>query len=195
MKQPVLNTGLLFGSFNPIHIGHLALANYILEYTYLDEIWFVVSPHNPFKESNDLAGEGKRLRMVKLAIEAEPRFKACDLEFQLPRPSYTINTLKELNQLYPTHQFTIIMGSDNLLSIDRWKDYSTIITDYRILVYPRPGYNVELLPENSTIQVIKAPLLDISSTMIREGLTQGKELRFLLPAGIYNYIQKEQLYQ
>ena len=195
MKQPVLNTGLLFGSFNPIHIGHLALANFILEYTYLDEIWFVVSPHNPFKVSNDLAGEGKRLRMVKLAIEAEPRFKACDLEFQLPRPSFTINTLKELNQLYPTHQFTIIMGSDNLLSIDRWKDYSTIITDYRILVYPRPGYNVELLPENSTIQLIKAPLLDISSTMIREGLAQGKELRFLLPAGIYNYIQQEQLYQ
>ena len=171
------------------------MANFILEYTYLDEIWFVVSPHNPFKVSNDLAGEGKRLRMVKLAIEAEPRFKACDLEFQLPRPSFTINTLKELNQLYPTHQFTIIMGSDNLLSIDRWKDYSTIITDYRILVYPRPGYNVELLPENSTIQLIKAPLLDISSTMIREGLAQGKELRFLLPAGIYNYIQQEQLYQ
>lgn len=195
MKQAVLNTGLLFGSFNPIHIGHLALANYMLEYTSLDEIWFMVSPHNPFKESNGLADEAKRLNMVELAIEAEPRFRACNLEFELPRPSYTINTLKKLSELYPSHRFTIIMGSDNLLSIDRWKDASTIITGYPILVYPRPGYDVGFLPENSNIQIIKAPLLDISSTMIREGLAQGKELRFLLPAGIYNYIHKNRLYQ
>lgn len=195
MKKAGLNTGLLFGSFNPIHIGHLALANYIVEYSYLDEIWFMVSPHNPFKESNGLADESKRFKMVELAIEAEPRFRACDLEFQLPRPSYTINTLKKLDELYPAHRFTIIMGSDNLLSLNRWKDASAILTGYPILVYPRPGYDAGRLFAHSNIQIIKAPLLDISSTLIREGVAQGKALRFLLPAGIFNYIKQERLYQ
>lgn len=189
-----LNIGLLFGSFNPIHIGHLALANYILEYSSLDEIWFVISPQNPFKESNELIEEKMRIRMVEIAIKPEPRFKACDIEIELPRPSYTINTLKKLQESYPLHQFTLIMGSDNLLSIDRWKDVSDILSTFPIIVYPRPGYPIQSLPQEAKINVLEAPLLDISSTLIRKAIANGKRLQFLLPSGVYQFIVDKSLY-
>ncbi len=190
-----IKTCLLFGSFNPIHIGHLALANFILEYAPLDEIWFVVSPQNPFKESNELIDENKRLAMVELAIKPESRFKACNIEFSLPKPSYTINTLQKLQENYPLHRFIIIMGGDNLLSINRWKNADEIISGFPILVYPRPGVKIQDIPQKGDIRIMEAPLLDISSTFIRQGLSEGKKLRFLLPDAVFKLIEAEGLYQ
>lgn len=190
-----IKTGLLFGSFNPIHIGHLALANFIMEYAPLDEIWFVVSPQNPFKESNELIDEDKRLTMVELAIKPESRFKACNIEFSLPKPSYTIHTLQKLQENYPLHRFHIIMGGDNLLSINRWKNADEIISGFPILVYPRPGFEIKDMPKKGDIRIMEAPLLDISSTFIRQGLSEGKKLRFLLPDAVFKLIEAEGLYK
>lgn len=194
MNYNSTNTGLLFGSFNPIHIGHLVLANYILEYSHLDEIWFVISPQNPFKNSDELITENHRLQMVEIAIQKEPRFKACDVEFDLPRPSYTIHTLEKLQKNNPLNRFTIIMGGDNLLSIDRWKNASEILSKFPVIVYPRPGFNNDKLPEGAKIQIVEAPLLDISSTLIRDGVAAGKNLHFLMPEGVFQYIEKHGLY-
>lgn len=194
MNVVLKNIGLLFGSFNPIHIGHLALANYIIEYSSLDEIWFVVSPQNPFKESDELIDEQLRFKMVELAIGNEPRFNACDIEFEMSRPSYTVNTLSHLQQKFPHQQFSIIMGSDNLQSIKRWKNASEILTTYPIIVYPRPGYLISQMPVNAKIKVYEAPLLDLSSTLIRKGIGEGKKLQFLLPTGVFQFIESRGLY-
>jgi nicotinate-nucleotide adenylyltransferase len=188
--------GLLFGSFNPIHIGHMALANYLLEFAPFDEVWFMVSPQNPFKDHTELAPANKRYEMVCIATAAEPMFKACDLEFKMPVPSYTINTLEKLSQLHPTIRFSLIMGSDNILTFSRWHRSEQILEKFPIVVYPRPEYPIEKAekPILNKIKVVKAPLLDISSTIIREGLSEGKNLRFLLPHKIFDYILKEKLY-
>ncbi|PWD98824.1 nicotinate (nicotinamide) nucleotide adenylyltransferase [Marinilabilia rubra] len=189
-------TGLLFGSFNPIHIGHLALANYLMEYAPFDEVWFMVSPQNPFKEHSELAPADQRLEMVKLATGIEPKFKVCDLEFDMPVPSYTINTLKRLSELHPDHQFSLITGSDNILTFPRWHKSEEILNNYPIVVYPRPGYEVNEANTGLSkfVKVVEAPLLDISSTLIRNGLNNHKNLRFLLPYGIFDFILKEGLY-
>lgn len=189
------HVGLLFGSFNPVHIGHLALANYILEYEKPDEIWFVVTPLNPFKESDDLLDENLRIEIIQLAIEMEPRFKASNFEFSLPRPSYTIDTLDRLTQKFPRNEFSLIMGADNLLAIDKWKEPERLLQQYRLLVYPRPGYPLEQAKTHPNIQIIQAPLFDISSTMIREALHASKNIRFLLPHGVYDFIREKRLYQ
>jgi nicotinate-nucleotide adenylyltransferase len=189
------HVGLLFGSFNPVHIGHLALANYILEYETPDEIWFVISPQNPFKTSIDLLDENLRLQIIKLAIKSEPRFRACDFEFSLPRPSYTIDTLDKLSITFPDKQFSVIMGADNLLAIDKWKEPQRLLQQYQLLVYPRPGYTLEKAKIHSNIQIIQAPLFEISSTMIRKALHENKNLRFLLPSGVYDFIKAKGLYQ
>jgi nicotinate-nucleotide adenylyltransferase len=191
MKQ----IGLLFGSFNPVHIGHLALANYILEYEKRDEIWFVVTPLNPFKASNDLLDENLRLEMIQLAILMEPRFNASDFEFSLPRPSYTIDTLDQLSEKYADHQFSVIMGADNLLAIDKWKEPQRLLQQYQLLVYPRPGFDLDQAQIHPNIHLITAPLFDISSTMLREALHANKNLRFLLPHGVYDFIKEKGLYQ
>ncbi|MGQ1891207.1 nicotinate (nicotinamide) nucleotide adenylyltransferase [Thermophagus sp. OGC60D27] len=190
-------TGLLFGSFNPIHIGHLALANYVLEYAPFDEVWFVVSPQNPLKNSEDLAPAQHRLAMTNLAINAEPRFKSSDIEFSMPVPSYTLNTLQRLNELHPTHDFSLIIGSDNLINIDRWHNFRTLLQEHSLLVYPRPEYPIEkaVIALPKSVNVLNAPMLDISSTLIRKGLKEKKNLRFLLPAGVYDYILQHRLYQ
>jgi len=188
--------GLLFGSFNPIHVGHLALANFAMEYAPFDQVWFVGSPHNPFKDRKALAPAQSRLEMVAIATKEEPRFKICDIEFSLPTPSYTINTLEKLKESYPDHQFTMIIGSDNLLNIDRWYDSHRLLKEHSILVYPRPGFAVKNadIKHCDTIKVLKAPVLEISSTLIREGIREGKQLRFLVPPGIYDYIRNNRLY-
>ena len=197
MKRQMHHTGLLFGSFNPIHIGHVALANYVLEYAPFDEIWFVVSPQNPLKDNSDLAPAVHRLEMTKTAIRSEPRFKICNIEFSMPIPSFTINTLQKLNNLYPNHDFTLIIGSDNMININRWHNYNLLLRNHSILVYPRPGYPLEKVPgsPNKSIKIIEAPVLDISSTLIRKGLKERKKLNFLLPQGVYDYISEHQLYQ
>ncbi len=193
MKPTSLNTGLLFGSFNPVHIGHLALANYIIEYTTLDEIWFVVSPQNPFKETDILIDERLRLEMVNIAIKNEPRFKTCDIEFDMPRPSFTIDTINKLRILNPRNHFTLIIGSDNFNSLYKWKNFEELISSVPIIVYPRPGFPVNESHGDLT-RVINAPLLDISSTQIREGISEGKKLQFLLPYGVFKFIKSGKLF-
>ncbi|MFW5754667.1 MAG: nicotinate (nicotinamide) nucleotide adenylyltransferase [Marinilabiliaceae bacterium] len=190
------NTGLLFGSFNPIHIGHLALANYLLEYAPFDELWFIVSPQNPFKNENDLAPPHHRLEMARLAVREEPRFSVKDVEFHMPRPSYTINTLGKLSESSPSRKFSLIIGSDNLHTIKRWTGSADILAHFPLVVYPRPGFPVEKntrLPSQNT-KIFDPPLLDISSTFIREGIREGKQLRYFVPADVYDYIISNNLY-
>jgi nicotinate-nucleotide adenylyltransferase len=189
-------TGLLFGSFNPIHIGHLALANYILEYAPFEEIWFIVSPQNPFKEEKELADGRHRLEMVKLATNRENRFKVSDIEFGMPVPSYTSHTLEQLEKKYPNHQFSLIIGSDNLLTFPSWHEADEILNNHPIVVYPRPGYPVDQAKPAvlKKVQVTEAPLLDISSTLIRDAFSQNKKLPFLTTHEVYEYIISNRLY-
>lgn len=189
-KEAQLKTGIFGGSFNPIHIGHLALANYLCEYGGLDEIWFLVSPHNPLKEEADLWDDNLRLELVRLAVEGYPKFRASDFEFSLPRPSYTIHTLDALKAAYPERDFTLIIGADNWGRFPRWKASEELIARHRILIYPRPGYDVdaESLPEHA--QLVDTPLLEISSTFIRESLAAGKDVRYFLHPKVYQQIEK-----
>jgi len=190
-----LKTGIFSGSFNPIHIGHLALANYLCEFAELDEIWFMVSPHNPLKEESNLLADHKRLELVELAIEGYPRFHASDFEFQLPRPSYTVHTLEKLKESYPEREFHLIIGSDNWSLFSLWKDSEQIITGTPILIYPRPGFSIDekQLPEG--VSLVSAPLLDVSSTFIREAISTGKDIRYFLPPAVYKMIVSEGLYK
>ncbi|SFE56409.1 nicotinate (nicotinamide) nucleotide adenylyltransferase [Thermophagus xiamenensis] len=190
-------TGLLFGSFNPIHIGHLALANYVLEYAPFDEIWFVVSPQNPFKTTEELATSHHRLTMTNMAVGSESRFKVCDIEFSMPVPSYTINTLQKLTDIYPNNDFSLIIGSDNWHHINQWHNSEQLLQHHSIVIYPRPGFPIEVNNTynlSNNVKFLEAPLLDISSTLIRKGLKEGKNLKFLLPHGIYDYIISNHLY-
>jgi nicotinate-nucleotide adenylyltransferase len=183
--------GLLFGSFNPIHNGHLILAEYFATRTDLMEVWFVVSPQSPFKQAHDLLPEAQRLRLVKLAIAGNPRLRAEDLEFSLPRPSYTSTTLDTLRQRHPTIDFVLLMGADNLPGLPRWQDAPRLLAETAVYVYPRPG---TVLPESSTfpkVQVVAAPLLDISATFIRESLRAGYSIRYLVPDAVAETIQQE----
>lgn len=190
-----IKTGIFSGSFNPIHIGHLALANYLCEFEALDELWFVVSPQNPLKSSEGMLGEAKRLELVAAAIADYPKFRTSDVELTLPRPSYTIHTLEHLRNMYPEREFTLIIGSDNWNFFDKWKDSERIIERHKILIYPRPGFPIDRYSLSPTIRAAKAPLLDISSTFIRKALAEGKELAFFLPAASYKIIKEEGLYR
>lgn len=181
-----IQTGIFSGSFNPIHIGHLALANYLCEFEGLDEVWFVVTPHNPLKERNMLMDDELRLKMVRTAVGDYPRFKVSDIEFHLPRPSYTIDTLQALSQAHPGHTFHFIMGADNWENISRWKDAERLLQQYSFLIYPRKGYNPHIPERYANVRTVQAPLIEISSTFIRHAICRGKDVRFFLPPGIYN---------
>lgn len=194
MSRNSKNTGLFFGSFNPIHIGHIMIANYMNEFEGMDEVWFVVSPQNPFKERSELIPEKHRFNMVNIAVKNLENVKACDIEFTMPQPSYTINTLNLLHQKYPQNNFHILMGSDNLIYLDRWKDADTIIHKYPKLVYPRNNYEVNLSGLPAKTRITNAPVVDISSTMIREWISAGHNIKAFLPAGVFEYIQKNALY-
>jgi nicotinate-nucleotide adenylyltransferase len=185
--------GLFFGSFNPIHHGHLIIANYMLVEVPFDEVWFVVSPQNPHKRKESLAGEYDRLEMVNLAIGNFDKFRALDIEFYLPRPSYTIDTLIRLKEKYPQMKFSIIIGSDNLLNFHKWKNYQVILENFKIVVYPRKDFDVNIKHEN--IMLIKAPIIEISSTYIREKLKKRKNVYFFLPEKVYQYIEESTLYR
>ncbi|PZX60277.1 nicotinate-nucleotide adenylyltransferase [Algoriphagus ratkowskyi] len=187
-----MKIGLYFGSFNPIHIGHLIIADTLQDRTDLDQIWFVVSPQNPLKKRQSLIHEFDRLRMVELAIEDNYQFKASDVEFSMPKPSYTIDTLAYLTDQYPQHQFCLFLGSDNLTQLKRWKNYQTILDNYEIFVYPRPGDATT--SEHPNIKLIDAPLLDISATFIRKSILAGKSVKYLLPDGVADYIRDKKLY-
>lgn len=187
--------GLYFGSFNPIHIGHLIIANYIVEYGGIDELWFVVSPHNPFKQKNNLLDDYQRLQLVNLAIDDDYRFKACDIEFRLPKPSYTINTLAYLSDKFPTKTFKPIIGGDNFETLSKWKNHEILFRDYEFIVYPRPGYNIDTTLFEGKFQIIDAPQIEISSTFIREAISKGKDVRHFLNPKVYKYITEMNFYK
>jgi len=186
--------GLLFGSFNPIHLGHIALATYLLEHGGLDEIWFVVSPHNPLKEEADLLPDELRLQLVNMAISDNPAFKACDVEFEMAKPNYTLRTLEKLNELYPDKQFTLIIGADNLACFTLWREYEKILSTYPIVVYPREG--VDLVPlkiQYPQVTVVEAPLFPISSTEIRQLLKEKKDASLWLHPLVNRYLLENSL--
>lgn len=187
-------TGLFFGSFNPIHIGHLTIARYFLEFTDLKQVWFVISPHNPLKKKESLLADHHRLNMVKLAIEDTPALRACDIEFKLSQPSYTIHTLTYLKEKYPGKKFVLIMGGDNLETLHKWKNFELILQDYEIYVYVRPGATKPAV-EHEHIRIFDAPLMDISSSFIRQALKDKKDVSFLLPPAVARYIDDMMLYR
>jgi nicotinate-nucleotide adenylyltransferase len=176
--------GLLFGSFNPVHVGHLILAEHFATRTDLAEVWLVVTPQNPFKAPGDLLPDTERLRLVGLALDGNPRLRAEDIEFGLPRPSYTIATLDTLRQRHPSHKFVLLMGSDNLPGLPRWHESDRLLAEFDIYVYPRPGTVAPDLAAFPRVQIMAAPLLDISATYIRESLRAGRSIRYLVPAAV-----------
>ena len=189
-----MKIGLYFGSFNPIHVGHCIIANHVANNTLLDQVWFVISPQNPFKQSSTLLNEYHRLHLVQLSIEQEARLKASDIEFHLPRPSYTIDTLIHISEKYPQHVFSVIMGSDGFQNIAKWKNYQRIINDYDLYVYIRAGFTVETAGFER-LTLLDAPLLQISSTRIRENVRQGKSIRFLVPDKVKEEIENNGYYK
>ena len=186
--------GLYFGSFNPIHNGHLILAEQILENSDLDLIWFVVSPQNPFKERSNLLDNRARYYLVQKAIENNDGFRACDIEFSLPLPSYTIDTLTYLQEKYPDKEFTIIIGEDNLKNFHKWKNYQAILDYYRIFVYPRPKSEESKLFELENVIKINAPMIEISSSLIRNNIRNNKSIRYLIPENVREEIEKNGYY-
>jgi nicotinate-nucleotide adenylyltransferase len=191
-----MNIGIFSGSFNPIHIGHLILANYIVEFTEIDEVWFLVSPQNPLKVESELLDENERLEMVKLAIGGYSKLKASDFEFSLPRPSYTVHTLGKLREAYPDNEFTLLIGADNWANFERWRNYDEIIENYAIKVYPRLGYRISIQPrQRKMVEALDAPVIEISSTFIRESLAEEKDIRAFLPVEAYKYIVENNLYK
>lgn len=190
-----MKIGLFFGSFNPIHIGHMAIANYMVEFTDLNQIWFVVSPHNPTKEKKSLLSDTQRLRLVREAIAFDTRFKASNIEFELPQPSYTINTLAYLKEKSPRKQFALIIGSDNLQTFHKWKNYEEILKQYELYIYPRPESKGGELVNHPKVKLVNAPIMEISSTFIRESIRNKKNIRHFLPEAVYNYITEMHFYE
>lgn len=188
-----MKIGLFFGSFNPIHIGHLIIANHIVEHAELQKIWFVVSPQNPLKPALSLLNEYHRFHLVQLAIETDTRFKASNIEFKLPRPSYTIDTLTYLSEKYPKHQFSIIMGGDSYSNLSNWKNYELILKNYPIIVYNREGFLSD--KKSSSTTFIQAPILNISSTQIRNEIKMGKSVKYLVPELVYNELEITSYYK
>ncbi len=189
--------GLYFGTFNPIHIGHLTIANHLAEYSDLDEVWLVVTPHNPFKKKNSLLADNHRYQMVQLALEDYPRLKASNIEFGLPQPNYTVNTLVHLTEKYPDYQFSLIMGEDNLQSFHKWKNYEVILDNHKIYVYPRVYKEKKQseLENHSKINKIDAPIMEISSTFIRKAIKNQKNVKPLFPCKVWYYLDEMNFYK
>jgi len=197
-----MKTGLYFGSFNPVHIGHLAIANYIVEYTDLDNIWFVVSPQNPLKKKVTLVSGHDRLKMVEIALGDDNfRLRTSDIELSLPTPSYTIDTITYLQERFKETSFSLIMGEDNLYTLHKWKNGGELVDRCKIFVYPRPFSNrpdnkeLEKLLKNARIETVNAPLMEISGTFIRNAVSEGKDIRHFLPPGVWKYIESQGLYR
>jgi nicotinate-nucleotide adenylyltransferase len=189
-----MHIGLYFGSFNPIHIGHLIVANHIIEHTEIDKLWFVVSPHNPLKDSHSLLNEYDRLHLVQLAIEGNNKFRASNVEFHLPKPSYTIDTLTYLTEKFPLEQFSIIMGADSFQNIHRWKNFEQLVANYSLIVYNRPGFEIKET-HGAKLTTVHAPLLEISSTYIRDQIKAGRSIRYIVPENVWEYITESRYYK
>lgn len=190
-----MHIGLYFGSFNPIHHGHLIIASHIHQHSDLDQVWFVVSPQNPLKPAAGLLNEYHRLYLVQLALEGEKNLRASDIEFKLPKPSYTIDTLTYLQEKYPGYTFSVLMGSDSYQNIAKWKNFEQLLKNYSLYIYLRPGF--EKLPAfaGARVTVLKAPFLEISATQIRESLKNGKSIRYLVPDSVKEEIEKNGYYR
>ena len=190
-----MRTALFFGSFNPVHIGHLAIANHIAEFGDVDEVWFVVSPHNPHKDKGTLLAERERYNMIYQSIGDYPKFRVSDIEFKLPQPSYTIHTLTHLKEKFPTREFSLILGSDNLINFHKWKNHDQILAHYPLIVYPRPETPKEIFDTYPQIKLVDAPQMDVSSSFIRQALKNGKDIRFFVPNGAWEILSEMKHYQ
>ena len=186
--------GIYSGSFNPIHHGHVMLANYLVEFSDLDELWFVVSPQNPLKKKEDLLDDDERLKMVQLAIGDDPRIRVSDIEMHLPTPSYTINTLNALSEQYPDCEFVFICGMDSLQNLKNWREYQRILDNYELLVFPREGYDGGDLVNYPSVTVLKTPILEISSTFIRQCVKEGRDVRHFMPEKAFLYMKENHFY-
>ncbi|WP_340113471.1 nicotinate (nicotinamide) nucleotide adenylyltransferase [Maribellus mangrovi] len=191
-----MKIGLYFGTYNPIHIGHLAIANYMVEFTDIDQLWFVVSPHNPHKSKNNLLDDYQRLEMVHRAVDDDDRLRASNIEFNLPLPSYTVDTLAYLKDQHPDYHFVILMGSDNLENFHKWKNFETILENYGVIVYPRPGFDRKKVQVHKNVTVAEdAPLMEISASFIRKAIKAGKDVRHFLPAKTWAYLEEMNFYK
>ena len=192
-----MKIGLYFGTFNPIHVGHLIIANHMAEHSDLEQIWMVVTPHNPLKQKNTLLDDYQRLHLVRLATEDYPKIKPSDIEFKLPQPNYTVNTLAHLMEKYPQHEFSLIMGEDNLKSLHKWKNYAYILQHHDIYIYPRVSEEAEnlTLKNHPRVHWIDAPIVEISSTFIRENIKNKKNIRPLLPHNVWEYVDHNNFYR
>ena len=189
-----MKTSLFFGSFNPVHVGHMIIANYMLNHTDLENVWLVISPHNPLKKKKTLARDYDRLYLVNLAIGDELRLKASDIEFGLQQPSYTIDTMTYLDEKYPDREFTLIMGGDNLANLHKWKNYEMLLEKYRIYIYRRPTCVMPELQNHPNVVITEAPLLEISSSYIRELLREKKSVKYLVPDKVHEYLNDYPIY-
>ncbi len=188
-------TALFFGSFNPIHVGHLIIANTMLQQGGVDEVWLVVSPQNPLKERATLLADHHRLQMVQRAVDDNYRLRVCDIEMHLPIPSYTVVTLAALQDKYPDREFCLVMGSDNLATFDRWRNYQYILDNYHLLVYPRPGSEHCKFASHPNVTLVDVPMIDISSSYIRQQIAAGRNVRYLLTEPVYNYLTEMHFYE
>lgn len=192
-----MKIGLYFGTFNPIHIGHLIIGNHMAEFAGLEQVWFVVTPHNPFKEKSTLLDDQTRLELVYRATEDYPKLKPSDIEFRLPQPNYTVHTLAHLQDRFPQHEFALIMGEDNLRSLHKWKNYEVILANHDLYVYPRlsPGTVEAQFEHHPKIHFVDAPVIELSSTFIREAIKQHKNVRAMLPQKVWEYVDHNNLYR
>lgn len=192
-----MKVGLFFGTFNPIHIGHMIIANYMVEFSDLDEVWFVITPMSPFKQKKSMLSNHHRLAIANIAVEDYPKLKTSNIEFNLPQPNYTINTLIHIEEKFPNNQFCLIMGEDNLKGFQKWKNYETILANYELYVYPRisDGITENQFKNHPKIHYTKAPVIQISSTFIRKAIKQKKDISTMLPTNVWNYIDEMNFYK
>jgi len=197
MNEPakIKKVGLFFGSFNPIHTGHMIIAGYMLGFTDLDDVWMVISPHNPLKEKQNLLADHHRYAMVQIAVEDHPRLRACNIEFKMPQPSYTIDTLVRLEEKYPDHQFVLIAGTDIFPTFHKWKNYVTLLENYKFYIYRRPGFDAGPYAVHPHVHVFDAPLMEISSSFIRQAIYDGRDIRYFVPEKVYTYIREMHFYE
>jgi nicotinate-nucleotide adenylyltransferase len=190
-----MKIGLFFGSFNPVHTGHLIIANYMATQTDLAKVWMVLSPQNPLKQKKTLANDFVRLHLLQLAIGDNTLLMASNVEFGLPKPSYTVDTLTHLKEKYPQHEFALIMGGDNLATLHLWKNYETLLQNHDIYIYKRPNYDLGAFADNPRVKLMEAPMLDISATYIREQIKQGKSIRYLVTDAVCEYLETSKIYK